>query len=609
MKAIALPIPGNLAQRMLWLLAGIGLLLCLVAPVHAQSEDPPARVARVADVLGSAWLYDSENREWTPLLRNQSVGEGDHLRTDDHSRVALRIGSTSLWVDERSDLSFPRLDEGRVQLQVDKGDIGLRIRSNEAAADYRVQTREGAMIPERDGFYRVEQLDDDRGSRGYVWQGRLRFEPARGGSPSWLEYGEQAEFWWAGGPRMELSRLSSDSFGDWMVAQNQRDDEAVAQRYVSPEMTGAEDLDRNGSWAQAGEYGAVWIPYQVAPDWVPYQYGRWVWTRNWGWSWVDDQPWGFAPFHYGRWVQWGGRWCWAPGAYVARPVYAPAMVAWVGGGSVNVGISVGGGRPPPPRYGWYPLAPREVYVPPYRHSSIYVQRVNSGFPAGPASGNRPAYSNRNIAGAVSYMPGQGGPARPMPAAEVRSARPLPPTSAAPARADLAGLQPARPAPEMRPSADLGWRSDNRGRQDRPDRDQARSAAPPAQVQAPAQSPPGMRVDRQEPVQQPGNPARRDNMMWRDRDRSATPAAPAAPVVTVPERQVERPVERQPDRQADRQPEHPQERQFERPRAAEPAPAPAQVQAAPPAARPQPPAQARGEDKDRRGRNANKDQEH
>jgi hypothetical protein len=22
----------------------------------------------------------------------------------------------------------------------------------------------------------------------------------------------------------------------------------------------------------------------------------------WGWTWVDNAPWGFAPFHYGRWV-------------------------------------------------------------------------------------------------------------------------------------------------------------------------------------------------------------------------------------------------------------------------------------------------------------------
>jgi hypothetical protein len=74
----------------------------------------------------------------------------------------------------------------------------------------------------------------------------------------------------------------------------------------------------------------VWTPSTVRSDWAPYRYGRWAWVRPWGWTWVDDAPWGFAPFHYGRWVSWRGRWGWVPGSYVARPVFAPALVAWLG---------------------------------------------------------------------------------------------------------------------------------------------------------------------------------------------------------------------------------------------------------------------------------------
>jgi hypothetical protein len=95
-------------------------------------------------------------------------------------------------------------------------------------------------------------------------------------------------------------------------------------------------------------------------------------VRPWGWTWVDDASWGFAPFHYGRWVSFRGRWCWAPGTYVRRPVYAPAMVAWVGGPHVSVSVHIGGGQP----VGWVPLAPREVYYPAYRVSPVYVRQVN-----------------------------------------------------------------------------------------------------------------------------------------------------------------------------------------------------------------------------------------
>ena len=129
-------------------------------------------------------------------------------------------------------------------------------------------------------------------------------------------------------------------------------------------MTGAEDLDRYGQWEQTPEYGAALdAARRSRVGWAPYSTGHWAWVRPWGWTWVDDAPWGFAPFHYGRWVYHRNRWCWAPGTYVARPVYAPALVAWIGGPRVSVSISVGGGGPP---VGWFPLAPREVYVPAYR---------------------------------------------------------------------------------------------------------------------------------------------------------------------------------------------------------------------------------------------------
>lgn len=614
----AAALPQSPPRKALWLCLALGLLIALAAPVRADSMDPPARVGRIAEVLGDAWLFDTENKEWTRVTRNQTVGEGDRLRTDERARVSLRIGSASLWLDERSDLEFSQLDEGRVLLQLDKGDLGLRLRAQDVVGDYRVQTREGLVLPERDGLYRVEQLD--RGSRAYVWQGRLRFEAGRGGDvpPVLLQAGEQAEFWWAGGPRVERQRIEGDEFGDWMLAQSQREGDGLgsSQRYVSAEMTGAEDLDRNGRWEQAAEFGSVWIPYQVAPDWAPYRNGRWVWTRNWGWSWVDDAAWGFAPFHYGRWVQWGGRWCWAPGRYVARPVYAPALVAWVGGPVVAVSIGIGQ-RPPPPRYGWYPLAPREPYVPSYRHTHTYEQRLNRD--PDPVTVPRP-HRNRDVPGAISYLPGQGGPVRPMPVTEQRPVRPLP---APPARNELAGQLPARPFVESqgpRAPADLAWRSENRGRRERgAEREPQRTEQPGFQAVQPHQ-PTVVQPPRPAEVQQPQPqlpPQQQQAPTWRGRERDREP------VRAQPERAQEREQERGPSRGFDRggndrvgpgrppgferQAEMPpQPRPAERPRQAEmpaqPMPMPqAAVRppvevARPPAPQPQPAQQAKPEER-------------
>jgi hypothetical protein len=167
-----------------------------------------------------------------------------------------------------------------------------------------------------------------------------------------------------------------DAFARWNSERDRADDRSVATRYVSPEMTGVEDLDRHGRWEQHAEYGSLWIPRTVAPGWVPYSTGRWAWVQPWGWTWVDDAPWGFAPFHYGRWVNVRNTWCWAPGSYVRRPVYAPALVAWVGGPRLSVSVNIGHGPRRGPAVGWLPLAPREVYVPGYRVSPRYVRNVN-----------------------------------------------------------------------------------------------------------------------------------------------------------------------------------------------------------------------------------------
>ena len=136
-------------------------------------------------------------------------------------------------------------------------------------------------------------------------------------------------------------------------------------------MPGYEDLDDTGDWQRTPEYGPVWVPRHVVAGWSPYRNGHWGWIEPWGWTWIDDAPWGFAPYHYGRWVYRGRGWAWVPGPVVARPVYAPALVVFVGGSTWNVSIGLGGG------VGWFPLGPNEVYVPVYRVSDRYVRRINN----------------------------------------------------------------------------------------------------------------------------------------------------------------------------------------------------------------------------------------
>jgi hypothetical protein len=84
-----------------------------------------------------------------------------------------------------------------------------------------------------------------------------------------------------------------------------------------------DDLAPYGRWIERPRYGWVWIPVHVASSWRPYEYGRWVWTED-GWTWISDEPYGWATYHYGRWYDdpdYG--WEWIPG-----DEWAPAWVSW-----------------------------------------------------------------------------------------------------------------------------------------------------------------------------------------------------------------------------------------------------------------------------------------
>ncbi|HEY7376370.1 MAG TPA: DUF6600 domain-containing protein, partial [Polyangia bacterium] len=105
-----------------------------------------------------------------------------------------------------------------------------------------------------------------------------------------------------------------------------------------------DELAPYGDWVDDASYGRVWVPEAslVGADFTPYYSGgRWLLTE-YGWTWVSDWSWGWAPFHYGRWIVSGAHWCWVPGRN-----WGPAWVSWRSGGGW---------------VGWAALPPRGVSV-------------------------------------------------------------------------------------------------------------------------------------------------------------------------------------------------------------------------------------------------------
>src|SRR6516162_11593872 len=199
-----------------------------------------------------------------------------------------------------------------------------------------------------------------------------------------------------------------DDFDRWCYDRDNRWEHSQSARYVSDDVVGYEDLDEYGGWRPVPEYGTVWFPHTTIVGWAPYRYGHWVWVSPWGWTWVDDAPWGFAPFHYGRWAFANGVWLWVPGRVVERPVYAPALVAFVGGPRFSLSVSVGGGG----GVAWFPLGPGEVYRPAYHVSEVYVRNINvthvnvTNINVTNVNVTNVRYVNQNVQGAVTAVPQQ-----------------------------------------------------------------------------------------------------------------------------------------------------------------------------------------------------------
>lgn len=349
----------------------VAVALTSLSPMAAlaEADDPPSRVARLGSLEGTVSIQPAGVNEWSAASANYPVSTGDRVYTDDDARAELQIGQTvaRMWRD--TDLTVTNLTDNLTQFGLAQGSLRLRTFGLDPQSQIEVDTPNGALLVTQPGDFRVDAYNGDYGTVVTVNSGELELT----GPDLQQRIGSGQSLRLVGTNPIQVSGLqmpSVDQFDGWSLDRDRRMENSQSVRYVSRDAPGYDDLDDYGDWAPQSDYGPVWYPRNVPVGWVPYRYGHWVWTGPWGWTWVADEPWGYAPFHYGRWAYIGSRWGWVPGPVQVRPVWSPALVAFVGG--VSVGVSVGG-------YGnaaWFPLGPGEPYSPWYRSSPRYVNQVN-----------------------------------------------------------------------------------------------------------------------------------------------------------------------------------------------------------------------------------------
>ena len=370
------------------MLALVAALICSVG--QAASGDPPGRVARINMLEGTGAMQPVGSDSWVNDLLNRPLTGGDKIWIEDRSRAELHIGSAALRLGERTALQIVSVDDWVVHLRLTAGSLSIRVRALDRDDRFDIETPAGQVSIVQAGGYRLDVEDRDDRAHLAVWSGRAEVSGRSGSARlAIVRTNESAELVASDSPSIEVAAAgATDSLDLWAEERDRREDQSRSARYVSRDVVGYEALDGYGDWVVDAQYGSVWVPQVVAVDWAPYRFGYWNWIGPWGWTWIDDAPWGFAPCHYGRWVHFERGWGWAPGSREHEEheghhaVFAPALVAWRGDqypdhrSGHGEHEQRGEGFEHSHGVGWVPLGFNEVYEPPYQASRAYVRASN-----------------------------------------------------------------------------------------------------------------------------------------------------------------------------------------------------------------------------------------
>ncbi len=374
------------------------LCLSTLAPAFAQpaspagadqagnpGTDPPALAGRLASITGNVSFHAAGETQWNAATLNYPVTNGEAFWTEPQAGAVLEIADDRLVMDDSTEIDITALDQNQIALTEAQGAVFLQLNSLPAGQGISLTTPRGTVQISAVGRYEIVAGDTNDATTVTVVEGAAH---VAGGSLS-LDIGPQQTATIGGSDVLQgsVGPMQQDAFLQAQLnVQPRRVAQAAPQRLRY--MTGGTDLQEYGSFSQTSDYGQVWFPNDVASNWAPYRDGRWAYVQPWGWTWVDNARWGFAPFHYGRWIQVQNRWGWVPGdgqgeVGAAYPVYSPALVSFVDvGGAALAGAALGfaagelsGGYAP----AWIPLGPREPYYPWYHCRADYFGRVNAPY--------------------------------------------------------------------------------------------------------------------------------------------------------------------------------------------------------------------------------------
>ena len=337
------------AKKTRWsLLILLLFLLCAAGNSSAQNAadndapDVTARTARISYLSGDVQIKRRENQDWERAALNLPLVEGDEIAADRSARVEIQFDSANyLRLAENSYLKITTLRDEGIAVSLPTGTLSLRVLNFDQKAAYFEMDAPGTTVAvQRAGTYRIDAGDQNSAAvrvavrdagEAKIYSENAGFTLRDGRGAAVQSGGADAGDW-----RLFDAVRNADEFDEWIAER----DAAIVEhlrhadfdKYYDRDFYGAEDLNDYGDWVYTSRYGYVWKPYANSTagyaDWSPYRYGQWRWVPPYGWTWINDEPWGYATYHHGRWVYDNRAWVWSPyGQYRSgRSWWRPALV-------------------------------------------------------------------------------------------------------------------------------------------------------------------------------------------------------------------------------------------------------------------------------------------
>src|ERR1700730_13406981 len=264
--------PASLAAIILML--GVATVRAQDQPDQSHEPTDQQGVARVSFIHGDVSSQRGDNGELVATTLNTPVVSGDRVSTGQNSRAELQLDwANILRMSANATANVTSLDRSNIRIQVGQGLVTYSVLKG-GQTNSEIDTPNAAVRPLGEGDYRIQGNSTDE-TQVIVRKGSADVSTPQGSTH--VEGGQLIIVAGTDNPQYRTeSAPGNDDWDSWNDDRNRLVAHAGSWRHTDRYYVSSHDLDANGTWTEAPDYGQVWVP-RVDAGWAPYRDGRWGW--------------------------------------------------------------------------------------------------------------------------------------------------------------------------------------------------------------------------------------------------------------------------------------------------------------------------------------------